>query len=270
VDPNFANVYNNAVVNLVGIVDQVTGNYNRTKTGSVLPQGAFVDRHFRSWEYDWYLQDVWHLKSNLTVTAGLRYAILEPPYETTGTQAAPNLSLSNFVNERAKAMAQGTSFAPAFSFDLSGQANGKKPYWPYDYKNFGPRLAIAYSPKGSGGLWKALFGGAGKSSIRAGFGIVYDHFGEALINTFDQNGTFGLSTSISNPASIQTVDAEPATLDSTTFQLPAPTESCSLLPLPEDFLPLRPLACSATRCNRFRGDWMTIFGRPIPNCWTWQ
>ncbi len=103
-------------------------------------------------------------------------------------------------------MAQGTSFAPAFSFDLSGQANGKKPYWPYDYKNFGPRLAIAYSPKGSGGLWKALFGGAGKSSIRAGFGIVYDHFGEALINTFDQNGTFGLSTSISNPASIQTVD----------------------------------------------------------------
>ena len=206
VDPNFANVYNNAVVNLVGIVDQVTGNYNRTKTGSVLPQGASVDRHFRAWEYDWYLQDVWHLKSNLTVTAGLRYTILEPPYETTGTQAAPNISLSNFVNERAKAMAQGTSFAPAFSFDLSGQANGKKPYWPYDYKNLGPRLAIAYSPKATGGLWKALFGGAGKSSIRAGYGIVYDHFGEALVNTFDQSGTFGLSTAISNPASIQTID----------------------------------------------------------------
>jgi len=141
VDPNFANVYNNAVVNIVGIVDQVTGNYNRTKTGAVLPQGAFVDRHFRSWEYDWYLQDVWHLKSNLTVTAGLRYTILEPPYETTGTQAAPNISLSNFVSERAESMAQGTSFAPAFSFDLSGQANGKKPYWPYDYKDLGPRLA---------------------------------------------------------------------------------------------------------------------------------
>ena len=206
VDPNFANVYNNAVVDLVGIVDQVTGNYNRTKNGTVLPQGAFVDRHFRSWEYDWYLQDVWHPKSNLTITAGLRYTILEPPYETNGTQAAPNISLNQFVNKRAQLMAQGQTFAPAFSFDLSGQANGKAPYWPWDYKDFGPRLAIAYSPKGNDGIWKALFGGAGKTSIRAGFGIVYDHFGEALVNTFDQNGTFGLSTGISNAASIQTVD----------------------------------------------------------------
>jgi hypothetical protein len=206
VDPNFANVYNDAVVDLVGIVDQVTGNYNRTKTGTVLPQGAFVDRHFRSWEYDWYLQDVWHPKSNLTITAGLRYSILEPPYETNGTQAAPNISLNAFVNQRARLQAIGQTSAPAFSFDLSGQANGKAPYWPWDYKDFGPRLAIAYSPKGNDGIWKALFGGSGKTSIRAGFGIVYDHFGEALVNTFDQNGTFGLSTAISNAASIQTVD----------------------------------------------------------------
>jgi hypothetical protein len=206
VDPNNASVYNNAIVDLVGIVDQVTGNYNRTKTGAVLPQGAFVDRHFRSWEYEWYLQDVWHLKSNLTVTAGLRYTLLEPPYETTGTQAAPNISLNQFVNQRAAAMEQGQSFAPAFSFALSGQANGKQPYWPWDYKDLGPRLSIAYSPNASGGLWKSLFGGAGKSSIRAGFGIVYDHFGEGLVDTFDQNGTFGLTTSITNPASIQTVD----------------------------------------------------------------
>ena len=203
---NFADIYNNAVVDLVGIVDQVTGNYNLTKTGTVLPQGALVDRHFRSWEYDWYAQDVWHLTSNLTVTAGLRYTILEPPYETTGTQAAPNISLNQFVNQRAAAMEQGTSFAPAFSFGLSGQANGKQPYWPYDYKDLGPRISIAYSPKADGGFWRALFGGPGKSSIRAGYGIVYDHFGEALVNTFDQNGTFGLSTSITNPASIQTVD----------------------------------------------------------------
>ena len=55
-------------------------------------------------------------------------------------------------------------------------------------------------------MLKALFGGAGKSSIRAGFGIVYDHFGEGIVNTFDQSGTFGLTTGIVNPASVQTVD----------------------------------------------------------------
>lgn len=206
VDPGNASIYNNAIVDLVGIVDQVTASYNHDKTGAVLPQGAFVNRYFRSWESDWYLQDTWHWKPNVTVTAGLRYSLLEPPYETNGTQVSPNISLSDFVNDRAAAMARGESVAPAFSFDLSGPANGRRPYWPWDHKDFGPRLAIAYSPNASEGVWRKLLGGPGKSSIRAGFGIVYDHFGEGLINTFDQNGAFGLSTSIENPASIQTVD----------------------------------------------------------------
>ncbi|GAC1619810.1 MAG: hypothetical protein PVS2B2_06720 [Candidatus Acidiferrum sp.] len=206
VDPGNASVYNNAIIDLVGIVDQVTGNYNRTKTGAVLPQGAPVARHFRSWEYDWYVQDVWHVTSSLTITGGLRYTILEPPYETTGTQAAPNLSLGDFVSQRARLQALGQVASPTFSFDLAGQANGKKPYWPYDYKDFGPRIAIAYSPRVTSGLLGAIFGGPGKSSIRAGFGIVYDHFGQGIVNTFDQNGTFGLTTSITNAASIQTVD----------------------------------------------------------------
>ena len=206
VDPNNLGVYNNAIIDLVGIVDQVTGNYNRNGKGVTFAEGQPVPRHFRAWEYEWYAQDVWHLKPNLTVTAGLRYTILEPPYETTGTQAAPNISLNDFVNKRAAAAEQGLAFSPTFGFDLSGQANGKQPYWPYDYKDLGPRISIAYSPNPSSGLFKALFGGAGKSSIRAGFGIVYDHFGEGVVNSFDQNGTFGLSTGITNPASVQTID----------------------------------------------------------------
>jgi hypothetical protein len=206
VDPNNVSVYNNAVVDLVGIVTQVTGNYNRDHTGTTLPAGAPVPRNFRSWEYEWYLQDVWRATPNLTITAGLRYTLLEPPYETNGNQASPNISLNNFVNTRAQLMEQGMTTAPAFGFDLSGQANGKQPYWPYDYKDLGPRIALAYAPNPSGGLLKALFGDRGKSSIRAGYGIVYDHFGEGIVNSFDQNGTFGLSTSITNAASIQTVD----------------------------------------------------------------
>ena len=206
VDPANLSVYNNPIIDLVGIVSQVTGNYNRNKTGSTLRQGQPVPRHFRAWEYEVYAQDTWHVKSNLTVTAGLRYTILEPPYETTGTQAAPNISLHDFVDTRARLMALGQVYSPTFGFDLSGQANGRKPYWGYDFKDFGPRFSIAYSPSATRGLFKSLFGGPGKSSIRAGFGIVYDHFGQGIVNTFDQNGTFGLSTSITNAASVQTVD----------------------------------------------------------------
>lgn len=206
VDPNNTAVYDTSIVDLVGIVTEVTGNYNRTKTGSVLDQGTPVSRDFRAWESEWYVQDVWHVKPNLTVTAGLRYTLLEPPYETSGTQAAPNININSLVQQRAVAMAMGQTVSPTFSFDLSGQANGKKPYWPYDYKNFGPRLSIAYSPNPSGGLLRSVFGGGGKSSIRAGFGIVYDHFGQGIVDNFDQTGTFGLTTAISNTASIQTVD----------------------------------------------------------------
>ena len=35
-------------------------------------------------------------------------------------------------------------------------------------------------------------------SIRGGYSLVYDRMGMALVNTFDQVGAFGLSTSITN------------------------------------------------------------------------
>ena len=206
VDPNNATPYNNAVVNLVGVVSQVTGQYNRDKNGNQIPASTLVPRDFRSWEYDWYAQDVWHIKPTLTITAGLRYTILEPPYETHGNQITPTVSLSNFVTQRANAAAHGQFFDQLIGYDTSGQANGKKPYWPYDYKNLGPRLSIAYAPNPSGGLLKDIFGGGGKSSIRAGFGIVYDHFGDGLLNTYNQNGALGLTTVVTNAASVQTID----------------------------------------------------------------
>jgi len=52
-----------------------------------------------------------------------------------------------------------------------------------DTNNWGPRVGFAYSPNASSGIGKKLFG-EGKSSIRGGFGIVYDVlFENILINT---------------------------------------------------------------------------------------
>jgi hypothetical protein len=206
VDPNNSQVYDNAIVNLVGLIPQVTGSYNRTAKNVQIPQGTLVPKHYRSWEYDWYAQDSWHVTPNLTITAGLRYSILEPPYETSGNQIAPNTSLNQYVNTRATLMNQGSFTSQIISYAPNGQANSKSPFWPYDYKNLGPRFSIAYAPNPSGGLLRSVFGGPGKSSIRAGYGIVYDHFGEGLIDTFDQNGAFGLTTVVTNAASVQTVD----------------------------------------------------------------
>jgi hypothetical protein len=207
VDPNNANPYNYSIVNAVGLITEATAQYNRTAQGTQIPQNTLVPKNFRSWESDFYVQDSWKVTANLTITAGLRYSLLEPVYETNGNQVSPDQSLNQFVSNRASAMQMGQTFDETITYSPSGQANGKKPYWPWDYKDLGPRLAFAYSPNpSSDGLFKTLFGGAGKTSIRGGFGIVYDHFGTALVDTFDQNGSFGLNTIVGNPASVQTID----------------------------------------------------------------
>ena len=93
---------------------------------------------------------------------------------------------------------------PDLSFAPSGQARGLKAYWPMQKGNVAPRIAVAFSPGVAHGFWHKLFGGAEESSIRAGYGIYYDHYGEGIVNLFDQYGSFGLSESITNPTNLLT------------------------------------------------------------------
>lgn len=209
VDSGYSSNYDFAMAALVGMIPQVGSNYELNKNLNVIPEGQLVPRHFRDHEYEFYVQDQWRMKPNFTFTYGLRYSILQPPYETTGTQVSPTVSLHDWFSQRGIAAAQGQPYEPEVGFGLSGQANGKQPYWSYDYKDFAPRFAFAYSPKADSGLSRKLFGGAGKTSIRMGYGIYFDHFGEGITNTFDRNGSFGLTTAIDNAAGVQTPDTAP-------------------------------------------------------------
>ena len=248
VSQSFYGAYNLAMTALAGLISEVDSNYNLDKNLNPIPEGALINRHFRAWEYEWYLQDSWRMRPNLTLTYGLRYSLLEPPYEATGTQVQPSISTHDWFINRGIAAAQGQTYFPQtgtdssgnpvydhnLTFSLGGQANGKKPYWGYDYRNFAPRLAIAYSPSGDSGFRKALWGGPGKSSVRVGYGMYFDHFGEGITSTFDRQGAFGLTSAVSNPAGIQTVDAAARftalnTIPTTSFQT---TSSCPAAPCP--------------------------------------
>jgi hypothetical protein len=202
---SFRNSYNFPVGAVTGILAEIDTQYNQDKTGSVIPEGTLIPRHYKANEFEWYVQDQWRLKSNLTVTLGLRHTLLQTPYETNGQQAAPSVSMHDWFNQRQAAMFAGQTYNAPISFDISGKANGGKPYWNWDYTDFAPRFAIAYSPN----IFQKLFGGPGKTSIRAGYGKYYDHYGEGIVNSFDQNGAFGLSTSITNAPSSQTTDCAP-------------------------------------------------------------
>ncbi len=209
VSQGFAESYDLPVAALTGLVPFVEGEYNQNKTGALIPEGDFVVRNFRAHEGELYLQDGWRVKPSLTITMGLRYTLLQPPYETHGNQIAPDVSLNQFYKLREQAMLAGQTYDPSISLNISGQANGKAPYWAWDYKDLAPRIAVAWSPTAESGWLRKLSGGPGKMSIRAGAGIYYDHFGEGVVNSFDRNGSFGLTTLIDNPPATEDVDTTP-------------------------------------------------------------
>jgi hypothetical protein len=194
----FAQGYDYPLAALLGMVTEVDAQYNFQRSGAALPEGAPVTRRFAQNYYEFYGQDTWKVRPNLTVTVGLRYSLFSPPWETNGLQVTPTISVSDWFNQRREGMLKGipSNQSPLLSFDLAGPANGKAGFYHWDKKDFAPRLAIAWSPEP-------------KTTIRAGFGMAYDHLGQTLLSTFDQQGSFGMSTNLSNPGGVQNLETAP-------------------------------------------------------------
>jgi hypothetical protein len=203
--------FSDAMMALLGIVSQGNAVYNFDKTGRVLAVGEAVKRRFGADEYEWYGQDAWRARPNLTLTFGLRYGLYSPPFETNGNQVAPSIRLGDWFNLRGLNGNHGLpdNAAPDIFFDLAGPENGKRGFYDWDKNNFAPRFAFAYSPKFENSLLKKLFGGAGRSAIRGGFSLAYDRIGGGLAVTFDQAGSFGLSTALTNASSSLTSKTAP-------------------------------------------------------------
>lgn len=97
-------------------------------------------------ESNFYVEDNWKIRKNLTLNLGLRYEYVKAPKEAEG--------LINY-----------------------GFGN--------DDNNWEPRIGFAFSPSFAGGLWGRLFGEAGQSSIRGGYGIYH---GRIFQSIFSQGG----------------------------------------------------------------------------------
>lgn len=206
VDSGFGNSYDYPLGALIGMVTQVNAQYNFTRTGGTLADGQPVSRRFATDTYEMYAQDVWKVKPSLTLTLGLRYSLYSPPWETNGLQVTPTRSLSDYFNARGLGMLQGqpSSAQCCMSFNLGGPANNAPGFYNWDTKDFGPHVAFAWSPHAHSGLFNSLFGDSGKTVIRGGFGMVYDRIGPELLATFDANGSFGLSTALTNTGGVET------------------------------------------------------------------
>ncbi|HEX4427133.1 MAG TPA: carboxypeptidase regulatory-like domain-containing protein [Terriglobales bacterium] len=109
-----------------------------------------------------YVQDSWKVTPNLTLNLGLRWEASMPWYDTQG-------KIQTWVQGQ-----QSTVFPNSpEGLVYPGDAGIPKTLAPTRYNDFGPRLGLAYSPSFSDGVLGKIFGGPGKSSIRASYGLYY-------------------------------------------------------------------------------------------------
>jgi hypothetical protein len=196
------------MLSLLGMQSQIIANYNYDRSGNLIAPGTPIKRNYGLNWYEFYGQDSWRIKPNLTVTYGLRWSLFPPPWEVNGLQASPTFSLGNQFNQDVKNMQQGLGYdsAQLVSFVLGGKANNGTGFYRFDKSDFAPRFSIAFSPRPSGGWLRKMMGDGDKTVIRAGFGKVYDRSGMQLINTFDQNAPAGLSSTLQNPCCLPGID----------------------------------------------------------------
>jgi hypothetical protein len=136
-----------------------------------------------------YAQDGWRLRSNLTLNYGLRWDRVEPWYEK-------NNGISTFEAGKQSLVFPGAPVGILFPTD-PGVPRTLAPPGDLD---FAPRIGVAYSPEGTDGtVLGRILGGAGKTSVRAGFGMYYTAIEALTVGILAGNAPFGITYSSPAP-----------------------------------------------------------------------
>jgi len=203
-EPSSTFAYDYPVLGLLGMVSDLVGNYNYDKQGVVQQPGAPVKRDYGLNWYEFYGQDSWRVRPNLTLTFGLRWSMFPPPWEVNGYQASPTVNLGTQFDQIVNQMKQGMGYdsVPLISFVLGGKANHTPGLYNFEKTDFSPRFSFAYSPRPHSGWLRSVIGEGDKTVIRGGFSKVFDRPGMELLNTFDANPPGGLGATIQNPCCV--------------------------------------------------------------------
>lgn len=134
-------------------------------------QGPAAPSNIRTKATYLFAQDEWHLRTNLTVTLGLRYEYSTPKSDTEGRlfNVLPGVKSTVFPNAPVGLVFPGDKASP-------GAAN-----FPVK-DNFAPRFGFAWQPFRDG-----------KTSVRGGFGVFYDVL--KAEDNFQFNGQFPFAAS---------------------------------------------------------------------------
>ena len=136
-----------------------------------------------------FAQDSWRIRPNLTVNYGLRWDVISPWSEKYN-------QLQTLVLGEQTRVYPG---APA-GLVFPGDRGVPRTLAPTKYNSFAPRIGVAYSPDRHNGWLAKIFGGPGKTSIRAGYGLFYTAFEGLSAGIMSANPPYGYDyTSLAPP-----------------------------------------------------------------------
>ncbi|MGB2886056.1 MAG: carboxypeptidase regulatory-like domain-containing protein [Candidatus Acidiferrales bacterium] len=128
-------------------------------------QGEAFPSYGRNHYFGLYGQDSWRVRSNLTLNYGLRWEFSTPWREKYN-------EIETLVPGLQSVVFPGSPTGWVFP----GDPGIPSTLAPTRYKNFSPRIGLAYSPSAEGGALRKLLGEPGQSSIRAAWGLFYTTF----------------------------------------------------------------------------------------------
>ncbi|HEX8149973.1 MAG TPA: TonB-dependent receptor [Pyrinomonadaceae bacterium] len=167
----------NALLGLLGgIVTGGTQSFNVTSVTSGFVPGAITFQPWRYANHSLYFQDRWRLRPELSLTLGLRYELYPSLRIDNGVGLEPLIPegtgpLQTVLNPQGKYAVLGTN------------AGSPGQYHKTDYNNFAPNIGFAWSPNFKNDFLGALTGGEGRTTIRAGYGIIYAN--DSLVTTLN-------------------------------------------------------------------------------------
>ncbi len=137
-------------------IDLAAGGFASDFSQSVVLPGQDSHINLRYYQLNFFAQDEWRIRRNLSFSYGLRYEYNTPPRE---------------VNEKIES----TFSVPELSAvpGLSTFIDGRTAIFDPDRNNFGPRVSFAYAPN---------FGSKHATVIRAGYGLYFDQIPGAVVS----------------------------------------------------------------------------------------
>jgi len=184
-----ANVNTYGEIDFSTFNDFLIGNSDLSSIGVGLSH-----RHFRTSDYNFFVQDDWKLSHKITLNLGLRYELNLPPYETNGLIGGFDPAL---YRPRTEIGSDGLPVGPPTGGIVMARNSqyvlpdvpkvGKRIVNSLSPRNLGPRIGIAWSPLNSGRL--VLRGGYGIFfSEPSFFYLAWDYFSPPFYQNFVSSG----------------------------------------------------------------------------------